>query len=295
MTDQAKALRGLMETRHNAPAAVHPADEPSTARIISLTSGKGGVGKSNVALNLAVSLARSGAAVCLVDANLGLGNIDLLCGLNGYWNLSHVITGARTLSDVMLEGPAGVHVIPGASGIADVADCDEAARNDVLRQLEKIEREHDYIVVDTGTGIHKSVRQFVTAADIILILTTAEATSIADAYATIKSLSTDNLGELDLLVTQVDSPQHARTVFSRLEQTARLFLRTGLEYAGWIPRDAAVVQAVARQTPFVVESPYCPASRSVVQLAQHIAKLAAARSPRGRFFERLSLSRQRAA
>ena len=164
MLDQAKILRGLVEQRH-------PATTPSMlelsrrARTLAVVSGKGGVGKSVIALNLAIAFARLGKSVCLLDACLGLGSIDLLCGKNGYWNLSHVVTGARSLNDVLLKGPEGIHVVCGASGLIDLADVPENVQRELIFRMEELERTHDVLIVDTSTGIHRTVRQFATAAD----------------------------------------------------------------------------------------------------------------------------------
>lgn len=286
MTDQATALRGLMQSRLG--VAERPPDQlPATARTIAITSGKGGVGKSNIALNLAIALAQQDAAVCLIDANLGLGNIDLLCGLNGYWNLSHVVTGARQLSDVVLNGPGGVDVIPGASGLAEVADCPEAARNDILSQLQELEASHDFLIIDTGTGIHRPVRQFVTASDHVLIITTPEPTAIADAYATVKALSSADVPRLDAIVNRAASAEQAREISGRLRQTARMFLKTDVNPAGFIPDDAAVGESVARRSPFLVEAPNCPASKHIVRLATQLRRLSDAKSDQTGFFAKL--------
>lgn len=292
MSDQANALRGMMENR-----AIHAMQAGATldvsgasdrlAHTITVTSGKGGVGKSHVALNLAVALAQQGSSVCLLDANLGLGNIDLLCGLNGYWNLSHVITGARRLEDIILTGPAGIRVVPGASGIEEVADCHETVRADILNQLLTLEKQHDFLVVDTATGIHHSVRQFVTFADVVLVLTTTELTSIADAYATVKTLSACRIPEIDLVVTQADTAQQARNIVERIKQTSKTFLHTKVESAGMIPRDPAVVTSVARRSPFLVEFPQSPASRAIVQLATRLQEITSAKTKRGEFFSHL--------
>jgi len=169
MSDQAFALRRLIQQQQSDAPVAKPF---SQARTIAVTSGKGGVGKSNIALNLAIAMAGNDTSVCLLDANLGLGNIDLLCGLNGYWNLLHVVTGARTLADIVLDGPAGIHVVPGASGLIDAVDVSASAQREILDQLEELERTHDYLLIDTGTGIHQSVRRFLNAADVVLVVTT---------------------------------------------------------------------------------------------------------------------------
>jgi flagellar biosynthesis protein FlhG len=260
-----------MEQRETPVAAESP--EGRRAHTIAVTSGKGGVGKSNIALNLAIALAEADQSVCLFDANLGLGNIDLLCGLNGYWNLAHVVTGARTLNEVVLAGPGGINVVPGASGLADIADCPPPVQDDIFRQLEELERTHDYIVLDTGAGIHRLVRQFLLAADIVLVVSTPETTSIADAYATVKSLSAGEMPRLFALVNQADSPEQGRAIVERLQQTARLFLRTDVGSADSIPRDDQVPAAVAKRTPLVIGSPHAPAAKAIRQLAQRVRTL----------------------
>ncbi len=287
MSDQAKVLRGLMQRRRSATLATAESHSGPGAHIIAITSGKGGVGKSNVALNLAVALARLEKSVCLMDANLGLGNIDLLCGANGYWNLSHVISGARDLSDVIIHGPEGIDIIPGASGLIDVADCSQVAHDDIFRQLEHLERNHDYVIIDTPTGIHRQVRQFVAPADVVLIVTTPEPTSVADAYAGIKALSASDVGQLELVVNQADTPEQAQLIFDRLKQTAQTFLRVQVSSAGSIPYDRRVCEAVARRVPFVVDNPGSPASLAIGKIAWRIRTMTGTRPPRGLFLPKL--------
>jgi flagellar biosynthesis protein FlhG len=292
MGDQAQALRGLMEQlqseRCNAGSSTVPIGR---ARSIAVTSGKGGVGKSSLALNLAIALARLEADTCLLDANLGLGNVDLLCGLNGYWNLSHVATGARTLREIVLEGPAGIRVIPGASGLAELADGPEEAQADVLRQLAEFERSQDFLVLDTATGIHRSVRQFLEACDLVLVVSTPEPTAIADAYATIKSLSGSSIPAIEVVINQCSSAEQAALISDRIRETARTFLRVDVGAAGWIPRDPEVANAVARRRPFLIATPDSPASLAVGALAQHLKRYFHAQPPRGSLFPRLQ-SRQ---
>ncbi len=270
--DQAKVLRGMMEKRQ--PGIIEPGDtrkdKSTRCRTIAFCSGKGGVGKSVVSLNLALALAQSGASVCLMDVNLALGNIDLLCRLNGYWNLSHVVTGARSLKEIQLQGPLGINVVTGASGLTDLADCSEAVRNDVLQQMQELEAAHDYLILDNGTGIHRSIRQFVTSADDVLIVTTPEPTAIADAYATIKSLSTIDSLEIQTLVNQCTSATQGDQVFQQLKKTTELFLHTGLIQAGQVPHDVNVVQSIYDRDPVILSNPNAPAAKAIYQLAQHL-------------------------
>lgn len=287
MSDQAKRLRGLMEDRLTEQLQLKAAPLPavSLARTIAVTSGKGGVGKSNISLNLAIALARLDQKVCLIDANLGLGNVDLLCGLNGYWNLSHVMSGARTIEEITLEGPDGVHVVSGAGGLADLNECPPPAQRDIIEQLSRVEQTHDLIVIDTGTGIHKLIRRFVAAADIALIVTTPEPTAIADAYATVKSFSGNTTVDLNVVVNQAESVRQAHAIVDRLKQTARMFLKTDLTQAGYIPTDPHVVAAVASRVPFLVSHPDCPASEAVNQLARRLQHRASHRPVHPPFFD----------
>ena len=300
MSDQANRLRGLMENRFLQQTVAEKKKssipEPFThSRTIAVTSGKGGVGKSNLALNLAIGLSRMDLRVCLVDANLGLGNVDLLCGLNGYWNLSHVISGARSLTEIMLPGPEGVNVVCGASGLIDVADCPASARDDIFRQLSELEEAHDYLVIDTGTGIHQLVRQFVTSADLALIVTTPEPTAIADAYATVKALSSSKSVDLNIVVNRAESARQAQAIIERIQQTSQLFLKTDVISAGYIPDDFHVVGAVANRRPFLIDSPDCSASRALMRLARSLKHRADHRPKRGPFFQSFPAASKRAA
>jgi flagellar biosynthesis protein FlhG len=270
--DQARALRGLMQRlQSDRSDSVATLDSRSCA--IAVTSGKGGVGKTNIALNLAIALSRLGAKTCLVDGNLGLGNIDLLCGLNGYWNLSHVISGARNVTEIVLSGPEGVDVLPGASGLAELSSCPASVQSDVIRQLAEFERQRDFVVIDTGAGTHPGVCDFLEACDIVLVVTTTEPTSIADAYAVIKNLSGRDIPRLEILVNQSDSAPQAHLVTQRIQETAKTFLRLEVAAGGYIPRDPQVAAAVVRRRPFLLDNPQTPASAAILQLATRLKRV----------------------
>lgn len=266
--DQALELRRLVELRRTSKDAL----TPTRARSIAVTSGKGGVGKSHLALNLAVALAEQGAAVCLLDGNLGLGSLDLLCGVNGYWNLSHVITGSRQLEDIVLDGPGGVRLIPGASGITDLADCPASVHEKLLEQFDELEAGCDYLIIDTGSGIHRLVRQFAASSDEVLVVTTPEHTAIADAYATVKALSTLPDLAWNVVVNQVHDSEQGERIFERLRHTAGAFLQTPLRWAGAVPWDDVVPDAVVRRQPFLIDHPGCPAAQAVRRIAHRFSE-----------------------
>lgn len=289
MSDQATILRGLMARRFADPGGCAQQEHPVSSCTIAVTSGKGGVGKSNVALNLGLALAEEGQRVCLLDANLGLGNIDLLCGLNCYWNLAHVVSGARRLTDVILDGPGGLHVVPGASGLVDLADCPPRAQEEIFRQLEELESAHDVVILDTGAGIHRPIRRFLAAADVVLVVTVPEPTAIADAYATVKSLAgAEQPLRVQVLVNQAESPQQARTILDRFKQTARTFLHRDIESAGHIPADPHVAAAVRARQPLLAAYPESPAAGAFRQLAGRLKNVVANAPPRPPYFARLA-------
>jgi flagellar biosynthesis protein FlhG len=269
IADQAHVLRALMSRLDAERACPDPAAAERRACAIAV-AGKGGVGKSNIALNLGIALAQQGSRTCLLDANLGLGNIDLLCGLNGYWNLSHVITGARTLREIVLVGPEELSVIPGASNLSAAAEWPATTRSDVMRQLEAIEQAHEFFIIDTAAGIHRSVRPFVEASDVLFVVTTPEPTAIADAYGTIKSFCGRQFPQLALLVNQCEGARQGALVADRICQTARMFLHSDVDSAGFIPRDPHVAAAVLRRRPFLLESPHSPASQAIRHLASQL-------------------------
>lgn len=290
--DQARTLRTMIE-QHAAVASL-PRVAAARGQTIAVISGKGGVGKSVIALNLAVCLAQQGKSVCLLDASLGLGSLDLMCGLNGYWNLSHVISGARELHEAILAGPAGIRLIPGASGLSELSQCPLATQQRLLDQLHALEQQHDVLIVDTGSGIHRLARQFALSADRLVVVTTPEPTAITDAYATIKSLCAAGMN-VGLVVNQVDTGELALKIGDRLKQTARMFLQTDLEFLGCIPRDAAVPQSILKRQPLAVSQPNAAASRAFTRLAMRCGTATGNSRTTEAFFARLSRSLQRAA
>ena len=283
--DQARQLRGLVQQQQHRHLA---ADETTaTAAVIAVTSGKGGVGKSSLALNLAIALARLGVRIGLLDASLGLGHLDLMCGLNGYWNLGHVLSGTRRLADITLDGPGGIHVVPGAGHLADVGNSEKGLGSDVAEQLASFEAAHDVLVLDTGHAGHPFVGRCLAAADSVLVVTTAEPTAIADAYATIKSMPRGTGTQLLTLVNRVDSARAARDIHQRLARTTRIFLESEPSLAGWIPDDPEMARAIHDRTPMLVQAPDSPAGRAIGQLATRLVYHSPDTNDSPSFFNRL--------
>src|SRR5690348_5640360 len=238
------------------------------ASVVAITSGKGGVGKSNIAVNLAIKLASAGKDVVLLDADLGLANADVLCNVSLPSNLALVIARKKELKDVLVDAPGGFRLIGGASGLARMADLTDLDRQRLVNSLGELERQTDIILIDTGAGISPNVLSFTRAADHVLVVTTPEPTAITDAYAVIKVVSRDNIGRrLSLLVNQVRSPGEGRVVHDRIAKVAKQFLNVPVLDGGFVPLDEQVPLSVRKRTPFSLASPRCAASQAVAKLA----------------------------
>ena len=290
--DQADALREMVR-RHEAKAAARrellpppvrlrdepPADAGSPtpvrrAKVICVTSGKGGVGKTNIAVNLAARFAAAGKRTVLLDADMGLANADVVCGLDLPFNLAHVISRRKRLSEVIADAPGGFKLVGGASGLATMADLPAEEHRRLMESLAQLEQACDLILIDTGAGISPNVLSFTRAADQVLVVTTPEPTSITDAYATIKVICrqrpASDLRPISLLVNEVTSATEARRVYERVAKVARDFLNVPLGDAGFVPLDPAVPRAVRQRVPFLIGSPKCAASVCVTRLAMRL-------------------------
>ncbi len=279
--DQAAELRSLIRQTYgsNSASTAETGRKSARARTITVTSGKGGVGKSLLALNLSIALARAGRKVCLLDADLGLGNLDMLCGLNGYWNLSHVLTRSRSLREVMLQGPEGIAIIPGASGLMELADLRSAGRDQLLAELAALDTEFDELIIDCGTGIHRGVRQFAQAADTVLLVTTLETTSLADTYAAFKVFQGADIPDVRLIFNRADTGQ-AQQAIQNIRRTVRQFLQTDISILGCIPDEPLLAASVSRRVPFLLEATETDARQAFQHLARMLSEQNQPLSPR---------------
>lgn len=290
LRDQARTLRSLI-AKQQAATPVADVRRSRLARVVAITSGKGGVGKSLVALNLAVSLAKGGARVALLDANEGVGSLELLCGLSGYWNLAHVLSGARRLADIELTGPHHIRLIPGGSSLAELSSIPELPRQQVLAQLEALQADCDVLIVDTGAGAGSFARRLSRSADEVLVVTTTEPTAIADAYATIKTLAVTDGPDIGAVINQADDVAAAEQVLQRLQQTSRTFLQTRVVPLGVVPFDPVVPRAVRERVPFVERYPASAAAQALTHISDRLRSIRAKTGAGVSYFQRLLAGR----
>lgn len=276
MVDQAQHLRDLVwRAKHN-------------AHVIAVTSGKGGVGKTSTSVNLAISLAANGGRVILLDADLGLANVEVLMGLGSLYNLAHVIEGSKSILDILVKAPGGIEVVPGSSGLAKVADLDAPSRERLLNGVRELQQAADFIVIDTMAGIGRNAAGFAAAADEVVLVTTPEPSAIVDAYAMLKTiyyLREDAIARL--LVNMAANQAQAKAVASKLANVSQQYLGKNLSYLGFLPRDPHVSQAVMQSQPFVLAFPNAPATKYMQMLAGRIIHQQPAAEPnREGFFRR---------
>lgn len=252
-------------------AAAETCAATARARVIAVTSGKGGVGKTNFSSNLSLVMARTGQRVIAVDADLGLANLHVILGVTPRYHLEHVIRGERTLRDTLHEAPGGIQIIAGGSGITELANLDETRRDAFVAGLSELDALADIILLDTGAGLSRNVLAFLCAVEEIIVVTTPEPTAITDAYATIKVVSKENpSARLMLVVNMAQSEAEAEAVAGRLMQIAGQFLRVQLEFLGYIPHDPAVSRAVRIQKPFTVSAPDSAAAQAIARIAAQL-------------------------
>jgi flagellar biosynthesis protein FlhG len=259
MTDQAQKLRELVDDYRTPP------------RIITVTSGKGGVGKSNVTINLAVTFSRMGKRVLIIDADLGLANIDVLLGLKNRHNIQDVIDGRMTLKEIITLGPAGIKVVPGSSGIPRIANMNNRRRREFIASFKEIENEADIILIDTSAGVTKNVVKFALLADEIVLITTPEPSSITDAYAMIKVVCAEKpTANIGLIVNQAKNQAQAREVANKIADVSRQFLNFPVFILGTLPSDPYVPRAVMQRRPWVELYPRAAATGAIKQIAAKI-------------------------
>lgn len=246
-------------------------DGNSGARVIAVTSGKGGVGKSNLVVNLAIELTRRGYRVAIFDADLGMANAEVLLGIVPPYSLYDYLYEGKRMDDILTSSPQGVQIISGGSGFVELANLDQEARKRLGQGLQELDHKFDFVLVDTGAGISKTVLGFVASADEVIVVLTPEPTSLTDGYGLIKVLSKYNVhNEMMVLVNRATDEKEAQRTFDTMQLTTNQFLHVRLINLGFIPEDGAVVRAVKGQKPFTLMAPNSPASQNVVKIVNQL-------------------------
>ncbi|MBA3536855.1 MAG: MinD/ParA family protein [Tatlockia sp.] len=240
-------------------------------KVIAVTAGKGGVGKSNVSVNLAVALAQLQKSVLLLDADLALANVDIMLGLHTKYNLSHVVNGLCNLTDIILEGPNGIRVIPASSGTDFMTKLSLSEHAGIIDAFNEFTDDLDYMIIDTAAGISDTVLSFARSSQELIVIVCDEPTSLTDAYALIKVMSRRyEWSHFHVLANMVKDCREGRELFNKLYRVAEHFLDVRLEYLGFIPFDAHVHDAVKKQEPVLIAYPLSESSKMFLQIAETV-------------------------
>jgi len=267
--DQAGAMREIVKESVMPMAKRKRCHE--TTRVIAVTSGKGGVGKTNITANFAYLLSKRGKKTLLLDADTGLANVDVILGITPNYNLSHLLHGEKNLAEVIVEGPGGIKILPSASGIQDMAELSKGHKLTLLEELEGLDEDVDFMLIDTAAGISGNVMYFNMAAKEVIVVVSTEPTSLTDAYALIKMLYQGyRTRRFMLLVNMVGDATEAKGVYQRLNNATNHFLGFPIEYLGYIPLDPNVPKAVKKQK-LLAQS--FPDSKATVSMTEIIEKL----------------------
>lgn len=260
-------------------------------KVIAVTGGKGGVGKTNMSVNLSIALAEMRRRVVLMDADLGLANVDVLLGLDAKYTLADVLAGGKTLQDVLVNGPGGIKIVPASSGVPQMAGLSPQEHAGLIHAFSELSEQLDVLMIDTAAGISDTVVSFVRAAQEVVIVVCDEPSSITDAYALMKLLNVEHgIFRFRVIANMTRSVQEGISLFNKLNAVCDRFLDASLQYLGHVPFDENVRKAVQKRTPLLAYSPRCKAANAIRVLAQKIDDWPVQTSPRGHlefFVERL--------
>jgi len=290
MWDQAEKLRKMVKDVHSKPSSAVIKANHMRARIITITSGKGGVGKTNFTVNLALALGKLGKKVVVIDADLGMGNVDVVLGCSVPYNIMHLLEGGFSLQDIIVDGPLGIKFMSGGSGIHKLANLTNLQLTHIGNQITLLDNWAEIILIDTGAGINQNVMNFVIAADEVIIVTTPEPTAITDAYAMMKTFANySGNGTLQVVVNRVMEEEEGSAAAEKLVKVAANFLGLTLTNLGIVYEDSNLIRAVKRQVPVLLSFPNSISTRCIEQIADRLLLGESCKKTSGikRFFDNL--------
>ena len=266
--DQAAKLRKMVEEKKEENVRV---DTKKTAKIISVTSGKGGVGKTSLSVNMAAHLGKEGTKILLIDADLGLSNVEIMLGVTPSYTLKDVIKHGRAIEDVIINGPYNIDFISGGNGFLELVELSEVERDEILIKIHKLEELYDIIIIDTGAGISKNVTSFLTISDEIIVITTSEPTALTDAYSIIKVITEEKLKQkIGLIINRVKNKNEFQQASDILINTAKKFLGEEIRSLGYVFEDPNVRKTIYKKTPFVIYYPDSKASDCLKDIIKNL-------------------------
>lgn len=278
-SDQAKTLRALNARQEKGTLV---AERDHVTHVYAITSGKGGVGKTAVTANLAYTLAKLGKKILILDADLGLANIDVVFGLTPVYNLNHFFSGDQDLDAILVDGPLGIKILPAGSGLQNFIRLNSQQKMRLLDGLDNMHNSFDYVLIDTEAGISENVTYFNTAAQEILVVTTPEPTAITDAYALMKLLSTKfHEKHFNLVVNQIQNEDEALEVYKKLTMVANRYLDISIDYLGSVPDDRQMIDSIRRQKVIIDLYPNSKITAAFSEIAGRICMEPAHSEPKG--------------
>ncbi len=270
--DQAAKLRKLVREKKEEKEDVVKVETKKTAKILSVTSGKGGVGKTSLSVNIAASLGKDDVKVLLIDADLGLSNVEIMLGVTPSYTLKDVIKNGRAIEEVVINGPYNIDFISGGNGFLELAELSEIEREEILIKIHKLEELYDIIIIDTGAGISKNVTAFLTISDEIIVVTNSEPTALTDAYSIIKVITEEKLKQkIGLIINRVKNKNEYQQASDILINTAKKFLGEEIRSLGFVYEDPNVRKTIYKKTPFVIYYPNSVASDCVKEIIGNLA------------------------
>lgn len=293
MHDQAEKLRQMVQNSHSSSPSRLLSKEPAgngKARVITVTSGKGGVGKTNFTVNLALAMAGLGQKVLVLDADLGMANVDVVLGRSAPYNILNLLQDGLSINDIIAEGPRGIKFLSGGSGIYHLANLPSEQLQRIINQITLVDDWANIILIDTGAGLSRNVLNFVMAADEVIIITTPEPTAITDAYAMMKAYSGHNgIAPLRLVINRIVDIEEGRIVIDKLMKVTQRFLGFPISSLGFVYEDRNMIKAVKSQNPLLLAYPETISARCIEHIAQRLLFGESHPQPRGikAFFSKL--------